>query len=45
MKQSASIKHRAHRALFDDTLPFKPKREELKTSFRRHPKHKGKEIQ
>ena len=34
-------KVRAHRALFDNNLPFKGRAEKLKTTYRRQPKHKG----
>ncbi len=32
-------KTRAHKVLWDRDLPFKPKREESKISYRRKPKH------
>lgn len=34
-------KVRAHRALFDSTLPFKGRAEKLKTRYTRKTKHKG----
>ncbi len=37
------VKHRAHRMLFDDSLPFKPKREPRKDIYKRKPKHKGRD--
>jgi len=33
-------KHRAHRALFDNDLPFKPKVVKSKTLYKRKQKHK-----
>lgn len=36
------LKTRAHRVLFAKDTPFKPKRVEVKTRYRRHDKHKGK---
>ena len=36
------MKNRAHRVLFDRDLPFKPKREQVKTQYRRQPKHRSK---
>jgi stalled ribosome alternative rescue factor ArfA len=37
------MKHRAHKALFDDELPFKPKVEKPKKGqYHRRPKHRGK---
>lgn len=33
-------KKRAHKALFDADLPFKPKVEKNKKAFKRHKKHK-----
>lgn len=32
-------KHRAHRVLFDEDSPFKPKRVERKDGYRRKDKH------
>ena len=32
---------RAHKALFDSTLPFKAKVERDRKKFKRHDKHKG----
>lgn len=32
---------RHHRALFDDDLPFQPRRESPKTEYRRRPKHRS----
>ena len=37
------MKHRAHKALFDNTLPFRAKVEKSKKHFTRKQKHKGKE--
>lgn len=34
-------KHRAHRVLFQNNTPFKPKVVESKTSYKRQPKHKN----
>lgn len=31
-----------HKALFDTTMPFKPKTERLRTKYQRHSKHKRK---
>ena len=37
------MKHRAHRALFDDDLPFKPKVEKPKKGqYQRRQKHRNK---
>lgn len=35
---------RHHRALFDQSLPFRPRREELKTEYRRRPKHPARDL-
>lgn len=35
--------HRAHRVLFDDDLPFQPRRIELKNQYQRHAKHRNRE--
>jgi hypothetical protein len=32
-------KHRAHRVLFDENTPFKPKVVKSKTGYQRKPKH------
>lgn len=37
---TSSPKHRAHRVLFDNTLPFQPKVVKSKTLYKRHSKHK-----
>jgi stalled ribosome alternative rescue factor ArfA len=38
------MKHRAHRALFDDDLPFKPKVEKPKKGqYQRRQKHRNKD--
>ena len=34
-----AVKHRAHRALFDQALPFQPKVEKSAKTFKRKPKH------
>lgn len=34
-------KHRAHRALFDDDLPFKSRKEESKKAYKRREKHRN----
>lgn len=34
-------KFRAHKALFDTSLPFQPKKQQLKNQYRRKPKHKN----
>lgn len=34
-------KHRAHRVLFQENTPFKPKVVQSKTLYNRKPKHKG----
>ncbi len=34
---------RHHRELFDRELPFRPRREELKTQYRRQPKHRDRD--
>ena len=33
-------KHRAHRVLFDDNTPFKPKVVKSKIAYQRKPKHR-----
>ena len=38
------VKYRAHLVLFINDTPFKPKVVKSKTKFRRHKKHKGKDI-
>lgn len=43
MKITVKVKPRAHRALFDDNLPFKGRREEPRTTYKRHSKHKGRD--
>jgi nitrogen fixation-related uncharacterized protein len=42
--QNNQYKTRAHRILFDRDLPFKPKRVEMKTLYKRRPKHKDREY-
>lgn len=37
------IKHRAHRMLFDDNLPFKGRKERNRLAYSRKAKHKNKE--
>lgn len=37
-------KHRAHRVLFCDNTPFKPKVVQNKLAYRRNPKHKKSEY-
>jgi hypothetical protein len=37
----APVKQRHHRALFDQDLPFRSRREASKIEFRRRPKHRG----
>ncbi len=39
----AAPKTRRHRALYDEDLPFRPRREDPKTVYRRRPKHPLKE--
>ena len=39
----APVKRRRHRALYDEDLPFRPRREDPKTVYRRRPKHPLKE--
>jgi hypothetical protein len=39
-KQQTPRKTRAHMVLFFHDTPFKPKRVELKTRYKRQPKHK-----
>ena len=34
------VKSRKHRVLFDRDLPFRGRKEELKTQYRRQPKHR-----
>lgn len=34
-----AVKHRAHRALFDQALPFQPKVEKSAKAYVRKPKH------
>lgn len=36
-------KVRAHKALFDNTLPFRGRAEKLKTRYNRKQKHKGRD--
>lgn len=38
--QLTAPKQRAHRALFDENLPFRGRREEDKTAYRRKPKNR-----
>jgi len=40
MKKQAKQKTRAHKVLFDSNTLFKPQRVELKTRYKRQPKHK-----
>lgn len=35
-------KHRGHRALFDNDLPFKSRKEESKKAYKRRDKHRNK---
>lgn len=44
LKLQVPQKTRAHRVLWDRDLPFKPKREDSKVSYRRKAKHPKKEI-
>lgn len=39
MKTKKLPKHRAHRILFDNDLPFQPKRQITKNVYRRRGKH------
>ena len=41
-KQEQSPNKRAHRVLFDQDTPFRPKREDRKDTYQRHPKHRNK---
>lgn len=42
-KANKEVKHRGHYALFAANTPFKQKRVELKTRYKRHDKHRSKE--
>jgi hypothetical protein len=40
MKKVKEKKYRAHKALFDEELPFQPRVERVKNRYTRKPKHK-----
>ena len=40
----APVKQRRHRALFDQDLPFRSRREAPKTDYQRKPKHPQREL-
>lgn len=42
MERAGKMKTRAHKALFDNDLPFRAKVVQLKNRYKRSPKHKGK---
>jgi hypothetical protein len=39
MQKQQPVRSATHKALFDNTLPFRGRREVLKTQYKRKPKH------
>ena len=38
------LRTRAHRVLFDKELPFRPRREQSRKQYQRHPKNRNQEL-